>query len=149
MQAPGAVGAGKLLGARGHFSLVPGEAVHRHADAAHLDEDVLATAQLVDMGAPLGHHLVEAIDVGAGPDRYAEVVEDDRSARKGSGQVGNLGNLGVEQDRVEAQLHRRQLREALPEGSVEIEARVVTGAAEIPVPVGTVPDSAKPLRTGG
>ena len=102
---------------------MPAIAVDRHRHAAQLDEDVGARRQGGDVASPRLKDTFTIIGVGADPQRPSKVVKDDPGLRKGARQVGEVGNLRVEEPGVEREAGRREAAEALAKSGVEIELR--------------------------
>ena len=68
---------------------------NRHAEAAELDDDVLAFAELGDAGLPYREGFLLLVRVGADAERSADMVEDDRGLREGPSEVGQIEELGM------------------------------------------------------
>jgi hypothetical protein len=87
------------------------KALTNHRQPAELHIDVRAGGELLDVGSPLGKHLIAL--VGADPERAAEVVQHDLHTGAFTRHLGQGPYLRVIDPRFEGQIVRRQPLEAV------------------------------------
>src|SRR5215472_5153064 len=149
----GSPGLGELLGGRRLGLLADLEAhQRRHAEAAELHVDIGELAELLDLPAPFLEDFLGLAGVRADRERTADMVDDDLGLREGSGEADDVAELRVEGPGLEAEVQRRQRREALTEAAVEVEAFAGAGGEHaqrgIAVPGRAVADTAEAPARG-
>src|SRR6516225_4386043 len=110
-----APGGGKLFGGGRHVTLLKVEAERGHADPAELDVDVWAFGQFSDIFLPAGENLRPPAGVRADPEHAADMVEDDRRAGEGAGEIDRVRQLRMVLPGFEAEAERPDLRKTFAE----------------------------------
>ena len=90
--------------------------------------------------------------IGSDPNRPAYMVEDDRGLRKGAGEIGKLGELGMVEPSLEGKPKRCQTGKAGAPGGIEHLSLQRIGASPgqhlVLIPGDGVPDAAKAAISG-
>src|SRR6516162_2298802 len=85
----------------------------RHADTTELDIDIWASGQFADVLLPAGESLLPPAGIGADTKHAADMVEDDRRAGKGVGEVDRVPQLRMVLPGFEAEAEWSELGETL------------------------------------
>src|SRR5271156_481470 len=92
---------------------MPAESVHRHVDSTELDHDVGTSRELRDVLLPFAEYLGATAFVRTDSQRPAKMIEDKRRIRESFRECGHRRHLRMVLPRLEAEVERAQLGEAL------------------------------------